>query len=68
MNVFDNREAQAMLIADLKDPFDSEDYLYELKFDGIRLLAYIDENKTDLRKKSLWNKKPKRFFCISVIK
>lgn len=51
MNVFDNREAQAMLIADLKDPFDSEDYLYELKFDGIRLLAYIDENKTDLRNK-----------------
>ena len=51
MNVFDNREAQAMLIADLRDPFDNDDYLYELKFDGIRCLAYIDESKTDLRNK-----------------
>ena len=51
MSVFDNREAQAMLIADLKEPFDSDDFLYELKFDGIRCLAYIDENKTDLRNK-----------------
>lgn len=51
MNIFDNREAQAMLIADLSDPFDSEDYLYELKFDGIRALAYVEENKIDLRNK-----------------
>lgn len=30
------------------DVFDSHDYIYELKFDGIRCLAYLEENKTTL--------------------
>lgn len=29
-------------------PFDSTDYLYELKFDGIRCFAYLTEDKTAL--------------------
>lgn len=30
------------------EPFDSDDYLYELKFDGARCLAYLDYDKTTL--------------------
>ncbi|HHV59366.1 MAG TPA: ATP-dependent DNA ligase [Clostridiaceae bacterium] len=33
------------------DPFDSEDYMYEIKWDGIRCLAYIDE-KTVLKSRN----------------
>lgn len=51
MDIFDNREARAMLIAKQSEPFDSLDYLYELKFDGIRCLAYLDQKITDLRNK-----------------
>ncbi|WP_412890369.1 DNA ligase [Beduini sp.] len=40
-----------MLIANLEAPFDSPDYLYELKFDGIRCLAYITKDSVDLRNK-----------------
>jgi bifunctional non-homologous end joining protein LigD len=32
-------------------PFDSEDHIYELKLDGIRALAYLDGNGTELRNK-----------------
>lgn len=43
------------------EPFDSIDYLYELKFDGIRALAYLDNDKTIIknkRHKDVTNKYP----------
>ncbi|MFQ6860171.1 MAG: DNA ligase [Beduini sp.] len=40
-----------MLIADQKKPFDDPNYIYELKFDGIRCLAYLESDKVDLRNK-----------------
>ena len=51
MDIFENREARAMLIASQTEPFDDHNYIYELKFDGIRCLAYITENDVDLRNK-----------------
>lgn len=33
------------------EPFDSEDHLFELKFDGIRALAYLDTDKTIIKNK-----------------
>ena len=30
------------------EPFDSEDYIYELKIDGFRALAYIENGQCDL--------------------
>lgn len=51
MDVFDNRSASAMLIADAQTPFNSPNYIYEIKFDGIRCLAYLDKEATDLRNK-----------------
>lgn len=51
MDIFDVKGIKPMLIRDLKKPFNSPDYLYELKLDGIRCIAYLDVNSTDLRNK-----------------
>lgn len=51
MDIFDNRKASPMLIEELKDAFDSPDYIFELKLDGVRCLAYLDQTGVDLRNK-----------------
>lgn len=51
MGIYNNREAPAMLIAEQSKPFDDSNYLYKLKFDGIRCLAYITKDDVDLRNK-----------------
>jgi len=40
-----------MLIGEEGEPFDSPDYIYELKLDGERCIAYLDESGIDLRNK-----------------
>lgn len=40
-----------MLIAENREPFDSPDYIYELKLDGERCIAYLDDTGTELRNK-----------------
>lgn len=50
-DVFERRSASPMLIAEEHQPFDDPAFLYELKFDGIRCLAYCDEKMVDLRNK-----------------
>ncbi|MBU5331742.1 DNA ligase [Anaerocolumna aminovalerica] len=47
-DLFNERKVSPMLIKEEKPPFDSEDYIYELKFDGIRSVAYLDD-RVDLR-------------------
>ncbi|WP_445655105.1 ATP-dependent DNA ligase, partial [Spongiibacter marinus] len=37
-----------MLLESAKDPFDSDDYITEIKFDGIRLLASKDGGRMRL--------------------
>lgn len=40
-----------MLIAHRQEPFDSPQWIYELKLDGFRCLAYVDEGMVDFRNK-----------------
>ncbi len=40
-----------MLIGAEGEPFDSEDFLYELKLDGERCIAYLDKDRTILKNK-----------------
>lgn len=40
-----------MLLGEEKQPFDDPDYIYELKLDGIRCIAYLEKGKTTLRNK-----------------
>lgn len=51
MNIFEAKSASPMLIAEQKEPFDDPDYLYELKLDGERCLAYLDASGTVLQNK-----------------
>ena len=48
---FDARDVSPMLIGKEQLPFEDDEFIYECKFDGIRCLVYIEENKTDLRNK-----------------
>ena len=50
-DLFVEKTVKPMLIGVEGDAFDSPDYLYELKLDGIRCIAYLDGNGTDLRNK-----------------
>ena len=50
-DIFDNRAVKPMLIADNKAPFISNQHIYELKFDGIRCISYINSDTVDLRNK-----------------
>ncbi len=40
-----------MLLSQQEAPFDSEDYLFELKLDGIRCIAHLSPDAVDLRNK-----------------
>lgn len=51
MDLFDARGASPMLIARQCEAFDSTDYIYELKMDGFRCLAYLEPGMADLRNK-----------------
>lgn len=51
MDIFDEKGIDPMLISERVDPYDDEDSIFELKFDGIRCIAYIDDQTTDLRNK-----------------
>lgn len=56
MDIWDAKNVTPMLIADSQEAFDSPDYIFELKLDGVRCLAYLDprsgvelRNKRNLR-------------------
>ena len=51
MGIFEERNVKPMLIGEMRDAFDSPDYIYELKLDGIRAVVYLDIVRTDLRNK-----------------
>ncbi|GAA0265062.1 non-homologous end-joining DNA ligase [Faecalicatena contorta] len=63
MDVFDQKGIKPMLIAEQQEAFDSPDWIYEIKLDGIRCIAYLDE-VTDLR-----NKRDKKLLpCVPELK
>lgn len=51
MDIFNDKSASPMLIAEMQEPFDSPDYIYELKLDGERCLAYLDKDDITLQNK-----------------
>lgn len=48
MDIFHNRDFSPMLIGASQEPFDDENYIFELKLDGSRCLAFLDKDETDL--------------------
>ena len=47
--LFYDRAARPMLVGAQAEPFDNADYIFELKLDGERCLAYLDKNTVELR-------------------
>ena len=51
MDIFESKGIKPMLIGEMQEAFNSLDYIYELKLDGLRCIAYLDKNVTELRNK-----------------
>jgi ATP-dependent DNA ligase len=49
-DLFEEKNIKPMLISELREPFNDPDWIYELKLDGIRCIAYLDQD-TELRNK-----------------
>ena len=50
-DLFDEKNISPMLLGEEKEPFDDDDYIYELKLDGIRCIAYLEKGRVSLRNK-----------------
>ena len=55
MDIFDKKDISPMLISEMRDSFDSPDYIFELKLDGERCIAYLDKTCTLLQNKRHFN-------------
>lgn len=51
VDLFEEKNISPMLLNEVKEPFDDEDYIYELKLDGIRCVAYIEPKSVTLQNK-----------------
>ena len=53
MDLYKEKIIKPMLISKMTEPFNDSDWIYELKLDGIRCIAYLDNNdkETELRNK-----------------
>lgn len=59
-DLFDEKNIQPMLIAENVAPFEDSSYLYEMKWDGERCIAYLDPSEgTELRNKRQISMLPK---------
>ncbi len=54
-DLFEDKNISPMLLYEAKEPFDDKDYIYELKLDGIRCLAYIASHSVVLQNKRYKN-------------
>lgn len=50
-DLFEEKNISPMLLNEVKEPFDDEDYIYELKLDGIRCVVYIEPKSVTLQNK-----------------
>jgi len=51
MDIFDTKTISPMLIGKDEAAFDSDEFIFELKWDGIRCLAYLSPDGVDFRNK-----------------
>lgn len=47
MSLINRRDFKPMLLNSIDKPFDSKDYIFEIKYDGIRSLCFINNNKIE---------------------
>lgn len=52
MDLYDNKNLIPMLLNEVEKPFNDPDYLFELKFDGIRALIYVDKKNIIIKNRN----------------
>ena len=52
MTLWTNRDITPMLLTEIDKPFNSNEYLFELKFDGIRALIFVGKNTFEIRSRN----------------
>ena len=50
-DLFDEKNISPMLLNEVQEPFDDEEFIYELKLDGIRCVAYVEPKSVTLQNK-----------------
>ena len=53
-DIWKTKSIKPMLIGTEGEPFDSDEYIYELKLDGERCIAYLDSDKTILKIRGIY--------------
>lgn len=48
MNIWTNRTWKPMLLKEIEKPFNSKDYIFEMKYDGIRALCFVSPKEITL--------------------
>lgn len=51
MNLYENQKFVPMLLNETSEPFNNKDYIFELKFDGIRTVLFVEPGKIVIRNK-----------------
>lgn len=51
-NLYKNRNFGPMLLSEIKEPFDDKDYLFELKYDGIRALIFASPKEVVIKSRN----------------
>ena len=51
MDLYNKKDIKPMLLHEINKPFDNKDYLFEIKFDGIRAIIYVNKNDIVIKNK-----------------
>lgn len=51
MDLYDDKNIKPMLLSEKKKPFDNNNYIFEIKFDGIRALIYVSKDEIIIKNK-----------------
>lgn len=52
MNLWQERNWSPMLLKEIPKPFDSKDYIYEIKFDGIRACIFVSPKHIEIKSRN----------------
>jgi len=52
MSIWTNRDFKPMLLKEIDKPFNSKDYIFEIKFDGIRSLIFVNNKEIKIQSRN----------------
>jgi len=52
MNIWKDHNWSPMLLKEIDKPFDSKDYIFEVKFDGIRAIIFVNKNYVKIQSRN----------------